>query len=123
MGIERRIHPRLETIDLVSFENYETTKTELMQGMGKTVDLSIGGMCFLSKYALPLGSMIKISLALGENVFEAEGKIVSLNLTGDLQVKIHVQFSQVSEKQRAILESYLADTEEDKRPTEADTDQ
>lgn len=107
MGIERRVHPRLETIDLVSYENYETTKTELMQGMGKTLDLSVGGVCFLSTYALPLGSQIKISVAIGDDLFEAEGKIVSLNLTNDLQVKIHVQFTDISEENKQLVTDYI----------------
>ena len=112
MGIERRIHPRLETIDLVSYENYETTKTELMQGMGKTLDLSVGGMCFLSTYALPLGSQIKVSIAIGDEVFESEGKIVSLNLTNDLQVKIHVQFTDVSETNKQLVEKYIEENKD-----------
>ena len=108
MGIERREHPRIKTLDLVSYENYETTKTELMQGMGKTIDISLGGMCFESTHALPLGSVIKLSMALGDAMVEAEGSIVSLNLTSDLNVMIHVKFSQLSDEHRQAISDYLA---------------
>ncbi len=107
MGIERRMYPRIDTIELVSYENYETTKTELMQGMGKTVDLSLGGVCFESTHALPLGSEIKLSFALGDSVVETSGQIVSLNLTSDLHVMIHVRFGELPDSDRQILSDYL----------------
>ena len=44
MDLERRRHPRIDALELVSYENYENTKTEIMMGMGKTLDLSMGGM-------------------------------------------------------------------------------
>ncbi|MFC1582151.1 PilZ domain-containing protein [Planctomycetota bacterium] len=107
MGIERRIHPRIKALELVSYENYETTKTELMQGMGKTIDISVGGMCFESSHALPLGSTLKLSLALGDDFLECEGMIKSLNLTPDLHVLIHVQFSNISDEAKAMITKFL----------------
>jgi len=107
MSIDRRNHPRIRTIDLVSYENFETTKTELMQGMGKTIDLSLGGVCFESSHALPLGSRIKLSFALGRDMATADGTIVSLNLTPDLHVTIHVQFDPLPEKDYALLKAHL----------------
>jgi c-di-GMP-binding flagellar brake protein YcgR len=112
MEIERRKHPRIEAIELVSFENYETNQTELMQGMGKTLDISMGGMCLVSRHALPLGSTLKLTLALDENLFEAEGRIMSLTLTDDLNVKIHIQFNELAEKDTEALELFLAKLEE-----------
>jgi len=107
MKMERRKHPRIETLELVSFENYETTKTELMMGMGKTLDISLGGLCLESRHALPLGSTLKLSVALGEEILEAEGRIVSLTLTEHLTVKVHIQFTSLDEEEREKLERFI----------------
>ena len=61
-----RPHARIDALELLSYENFETTKTELMQGMGKTLDISMGGLCFESSHALPLGSNLKLSIARSE---------------------------------------------------------
>ena len=111
MEIERRQHPRIEAIELVSFENYETNQTELMQGMGKTLDISMGGMCLVSRHALPLGSTLKLTLAIDDFLFEAEGRIMSLTLTDDLNVKIHIEFDELAGKDKDALESFLSNLE------------
>ena len=107
MDLERRRHPRIDTLELVSFENYETTKTELMMGMGKTLDLSLGGMCLESRHALPLGSNLKLSIALVDDVISVEGKIMSLTLTDDLNVKVHIEFDPLTDEAEEKLSKFL----------------
>jgi len=112
MDLERRSHPRIDALELVSYENYETTKTELMMGMGKTLDISLGGICLESRHALPLGSNLKLSIALKDDLITVEGKIMSLTLTEELNVKIHIQFEPIDEETERILSSFLDEIQE-----------
>ena len=114
MDLERRKHPRIDALELVSYENYETTKTELMMGMGKTLDISIGGICLESRHALPLGSKLKLSIALEEELIDIDGTIMSLTLTDDLNVKIHIQFDNPDQEIQKTISAFLDDIQENR---------
>jgi len=71
-------------------------------------------MCLESRHALPLGSNLKLSIAIADDVVSVEGKIMSLTLTDDLNVKIHIQFEPLTEEAEEVLGKFLDEIQEDK---------
>ncbi len=107
-GRERRGHPRVVGFDLVSFEEFYPGGGPSQMGIGRSTDLSLGGVGIESAKPLPLGSTIKLRIAIRDRIVEAEGRVVNLEEVGPGKVRIGVRFTSVPPTTREFLQGFTA---------------
>jgi len=102
---ERRKHRRFELINLVIYKQFEIEKVT------KTTNLSMGGMKMKTEFPVPLDEELEISIRIGDNVFQSEGKVIYVNEGNDGAFDIGVNFMNTPEESRNLLNQYLSQRE------------
>jgi len=99
---ERRKHKRFELINLVIYKQFEIEKVT------KTINLSMGGMKMRTEFPVPMDEELEISLRIGDDVFQSDGKVIYVNEKKDGAFDIGVNFINTSEESRNLLNQYLS---------------
>ena len=91
---EKREAKRIEAEHLVSYSHLDNTKKIDAEGIGKTLNISHGGMLFKSHVPFKEGTEIKVSIAIGEQIIEAEGKVVHVTQKENGLFNVGISFEQ-----------------------------
>jgi len=102
---ERRRHRRFELINLVVYKQFEIEK------ITKTINLSVGGMKMRTEFPVPLHEELEISIKIGDEIFESEGKVMYANQRKDGDYDIGVNFINAPEESLKLLSQYLSQRE------------
>ena len=102
---ERRRHRRFELINLVVYKQFEIEK------ITKTINLSVGGMKMRTEFPVPLHEELEISIKIGDEIFESEGKVMYANQRKDGDYDIGVNFIHAPEESLKLLSQYLSQRE------------
>jgi hypothetical protein len=109
----RRKHPRIKSLNLLSYVCVDENKNIVKQGMGRTLDISEGGI-MLETHA-PIDSQYTVSLTIGledDLVTEIDGKVV-YSKTGEAgRFESGIEFKKGSEATLQILRKYIKAFEE-----------
>jgi len=109
-----RDHPRVMALSLVSFEA-ETTPAdgapevegEPREGLGRTRNVSAGGILLEVARPYPLSSVLDLRIALGEQIIAPKARVVRLQeLAGD-RVEMGLKFVELSPQDRATVEAFI----------------
>lgn len=102
-----RDNPRVSRILLTAIEQFNETGELSEEIMGRTLDVSMGGMKVELKKPLPLLSKITISLGFKDDVIHVEGEIVHLAKNDSGLIDTGIKFENLSEDQQKILQSNI----------------
>jgi c-di-GMP-binding flagellar brake protein YcgR len=98
---ERRHERRRSAINLVSLE------VEGEELVGRTLDLSLGGMRVELVHALPLASPVRVRFALGDRLLDVEAVVRStVDVAGEMAA-VGLELTRVADTTRAELVAYL----------------
>jgi len=103
---ERREHPRINALNLLSYvcmnENSETVR----QGMARTLDVSEGGI--LMETHVPIDPQYTVSLTLGlkDELTDVKGKVVHFRTDGNGRFQSGIQFMKTQEPTSRILKKF-----------------
>lgn len=100
---DKRRFPRLDSSHLISFTHFDETDTPDDQGMGKTLDLSEGGVMIQTHRAFPLNSGLEMVIALEEKILTVRGRVVHIREVGDELYDVGVSFTQIDEAEKKSL--------------------
>ncbi|MEM9694201.1 MAG: PilZ domain-containing protein, partial [Myxococcota bacterium] len=75
-GRERRRHPRIASINLVNIGQVNEEGMATGLSVGRTLDLTEFGVRLELDHALPLRSVLSVTLALEDDVVELQGRVV-----------------------------------------------
>jgi Tfp pilus assembly protein PilZ len=104
---ERREHPRINCLNLLSYvcmnENSETVR----QGMARTLDVSEGGI--LMETHVPIDPQYTVSLTLGlkDELTDVKGKVVHFRTDGNGKFQSGIRFTQTEEPTSRILKKVI----------------
>jgi len=73
---ERRKHPRIASAWLVSYADYDQERVLKSLGVGKTVDVSEGGVQVICSEAFHVPTELELDLALGDDLLRVKGRVV-----------------------------------------------
>jgi len=75
-GSERRVHPRIETSNVVTYVCVDDEGNEIAEGFGTTRDLSLGGIKLETNQRVESPYILLLDIDLQENMLEIKGKVV-----------------------------------------------
>ena len=75
-GMDRRKHQRIKTQNLISHISFDKTGKRKSEGIGKALDISMGGMLLETPYPIKPGLLSLMAVDLKENLFETKGRLI-----------------------------------------------
>lgn len=100
---EKRKHPRTKTKNLVSYVGIDDQGNEKEQGMGKALDISMGGILLETHSPLVSKDILLTATGIKGGLISVAGKVI-LNRTDDSGMcRIGIQFLEDNEKTRLFI--------------------
>lgn len=105
--INKRKNPRVKTSNGVSYVCIDENGNEIEQGMGKTIDISLGGI--LLKTSVPIESkyILLATIDLKGNVIEIRGKVGYSRKIESGEFLNGIQFLETPERQVKIITEFI----------------
>ncbi len=97
--------PRVSRLLLTAVEHFGEEGEVSDELIGRTLNISRGGVLMELEKPLPLLSELTISIAFGNNVIKAGGKIIRLALNEHGKIDTAVQFFDIDEESLRIIEN------------------
>jgi len=111
MGIERRKHPRFESFNLLSYVCLDENNRALDQGMGRTLNVSKGGILLETYNPIDPEHTMVLTIGLKDNMVDIKGKMIHSGTDEDGKVKSGIQFIEMDEAILLTLEEYITEFE------------
>jgi len=103
---EKRRQPRVTFRGMVFAEQVETPPSATDATMGKTIDISEGGILLEADSHFPFLSVIKLGLVLGTEMVDIKGQVVRLAKQRDGTIRMGIQFVDLTPQDRNALRNY-----------------
>ena len=102
-----RHHPRVKHLNLVQVDRHDEAGAQADLATGRTLDISPGGIRLELYHALPLRTLVEMSLALDDHLVDVRGKVVYLEEIDSERCAMGIQFIDVTDEARKRLERYV----------------
>ena len=103
----RRREPRLRRVHLVQISHFDEEGFRDDLATGRTLDISQGGVRLELYHPLPLRSIVELNLALDDEVIEARGTVVYLEVLDEERCAMGIAFDALPEGAVEIIENYV----------------
>ena len=103
---DRRYKERFATLNFVHY-TLDNAENGTIQSMGRTLDASELGLLIQAPEALDVGQKLTLSIGLGEDILEIDGKVVHCVEDEEGMSRAGVEFVAMSAEQHQRLRSYL----------------
>lgn len=109
-----RTHQRVRAVKLVQYRHFDPdyVAEKLVDdlGMGKTLDLSEGGLNFVCSQALPISWGLQLDLAFGaDEIISVESRIVHVQEVADGRYRVGVRFENLSDEVRERIRKLVSE--------------
>jgi c-di-GMP-binding flagellar brake protein YcgR len=103
-----RKYARILTLNMVSYRAQEPDGKSAGAGIGRTLDLSPGGIKLEVSHRYPLSSELELNLQVKEKIIRVRGRVVHLEELKNGKIGVGIQFSRVSKEDKDFIENFLA---------------
>ena len=104
---DRRAHPRFKTLNLLSYVCLDENDNPVHQGMGRTLDVSEGGILLETHTFIESRYIVFLSLGLGDDVADIRGRVTYSRKAQSGRVESGIDFREEDDAQRQIVRNYL----------------
>lgn len=105
--INKRKNPRVKTSNGVSYVCIDENGNEIEQGMGKTIDISIGGILLETSVRIESKYILLATIDLKGNLIEIRGKVVYSKKIEFREFLNGIQFLETPERQIKIIAEFI----------------
>lgn len=103
----QRKHERQDSLNLVDYVVLDEAGVQVARAMGRTRNVSEGGILLETHRALTAGQKVLISLGLYDDTVELKGTVVHTEPSEEKGFCSGIAFEEVGDKGRRILKSYV----------------
>ena len=104
----KRSFPRVNTLNLISFECRDADGLVIQQGMGRTINLSEAGILLETHVPLALDMSVNMSIGFEEDLGEIEGKVVHCKPSQQETFETGIKFISPDEAQMTVIRRFIA---------------
>ena len=106
-------HKRLETLNLVSLSHKDQDGRVDLEIVGRTLDLSEGGILLECSKPVPSGNKeVEVILGIREHVIQVIGEIVHMRDLDDENIGLGIAFKDLSADDAGIITDFMGEDEE-----------
>ncbi len=106
---EKRKHSRTKTNNMVSYVGIDDHGNETEQGMGKTIDVSMGGILIETRYQIVSKDILLMAIGTEGELIDIAGKVVHSYAEDSGKFRTGIQFLENNEKTRLFIISLIKD--------------
>jgi len=107
VDIEKRKYPRVGTHNLVSYLCLDEEGQAVGGGMGRTLNVSEGGILLETHAALDPNSAVSLTIALEDEIMEVSAKVASSKRRDDGKFETGMAFMEKDDAKIAFLKQYI----------------
>ena len=104
---EKRHHKRIDSLNLISYVCLDENDQIIKQGMGRTLNVSKGGILLETHIKIDSGKIVLLTIGLEEDLVDIKGKIVTSSEGNEGKFESGIQFLETDETSREILDRYI----------------
>jgi len=104
---EKRIVPRIESSNLLSYVCLDENNHEMMQGMGRTLNVSEGGILLETHVPIDPHHIVSLTIALENDLMDLKGKIAYSRKREDGKFESGIEFMEMDEEKRRFIRQYI----------------
>jgi c-di-GMP-binding flagellar brake protein YcgR len=102
-----RRNPRVKTSNGVSYICIDEKGNEIEQGMGRTIDISLGGILLETSVAIESKYVLIATIGLAGKLIEIKGKVTYSRKTESRNFLTGIEFLETPEKQIKIIAEFI----------------
>jgi len=107
-GIEKRVYKsRVDSKNLVAYSCLDDSGLVIKQGMGRTLNVSEGGILLEIHNTLPTGSLLSLSIGFEEDVCDILANVIYVLAGEDGMYKCGMSFQGVNESTGKVLKKFI----------------
>ena len=106
---ERRKYPRVPTSNIVSYVCIDARGKPIAEGMGKTVDISQGGVMLETGRPIESKYILMLTMDLKKKVVETKGRVVHSRPNGSSTYVTGIKFEATPDEVTAVIRSLVID--------------
>jgi len=104
---ERRKHPRIHSLNLLSFLVTDENEDIVMQGVGRTLNVSAGGILLETHIPLNPKHTVSLFIALEDDLVDVEGRIIHTRKGEAGKHDTGIAFTKPDEPTATILQKFI----------------
>ncbi|MBF0227089.1 MAG: phosphoribosylaminoimidazolesuccinocarboxamide synthase [Desulfobacterales bacterium] len=107
-NINQRKHERLETQNLISYSVLDSKSNIVIErGMGRTLNVSEGGILLETHFPIELELMLSLSIGLKDEMISLSGRVIFSRKIGDASYQTGVEFFPPDERSIPVLQRFI----------------
>jgi c-di-GMP-binding flagellar brake protein YcgR len=104
---EKRIDQRVESANLLSYTCLDENNHEMMQGMGRTLNVSEGGILLETHVAISPQYIVSLTMALEDELMDFKGKVAHSKKRADGKFESGIEFIEMDEEKQVFFKQYI----------------
>lgn len=109
MGEEKRSSQRVRSLNLVSLSKFSEAGYVELAELGRTLDVSAGGIKLEAFEAIPVGTRTRLRIALRDDIIDVDGQVTYVQEAEEGRVITGIQFVDLCEDHRQVLNRFLSE--------------
>ncbi len=105
--MDNRQYKRFDSGNLLSYVCEDGNNKVVQQGMGKTVDISEGGILLETHVGINVDNSILLSIGFGDEMADIRGQVIYSRKRDDKMIESGIKFFNVSDEGRKVLNSFI----------------
>jgi c-di-GMP-binding flagellar brake protein YcgR len=104
---ERRHRPRINALNLISYNCVDETEKIVAQGMGRTLNISEGGILLETHIPIDPKNVIALAIGLEDDLINIKGRVVFSMDGKDEKYEAGIEFLEMSDSTLDILKKFI----------------
>lgn len=104
---EKRKYTRVDSIYLLNYVNLDENDKELMQGMGRTINVSQSGIMLETHLPFKENDTVDVVVGLKEDMVTIRGKVIFTRTADSGRYQSGIQFLHIEDESLATLRRYI----------------
>ena len=105
--MDNRKHPRFDSGNLLSYVCLDGNDKIVQQGMGKTIDVSEGGILLETHVSIDPDLTILLSIGFEDDMADIRGNVIYSRKRGDGMIESGIKFKDIANECQSILASFI----------------
>ena len=102
-----RKHDRIESLNLLNYICMDEKGQKAVQGMGRTLNVSQGGILLETHVPIQLSHSILLTIGLEDELIDIKGKIVYCKSNVRNKYESGINFYEINETAQSVLNKYI----------------